>query len=166
MATDKKYSIYIDDVNISFDIYAFMESNLSTREIIDGTVTAEQFENIFGGEANMVEHMCLETSDADGFDIRVFLSDVIACEHRISHHSILINCYRESVGLLPLTTEEMILRAKGYDELSPEAAFFLMYLTNWGLNASEIDDMDEALALMGREGLTIDHFLKDVSQYG
>ena len=162
MANVDYFPVCVDNVNISCDTEALAKSTLTTREIIDGNVTKEQFEEVFGNEANMVEYICHETHDNDGFSIKVFLCDVIACENRISHHSVFINSYLEKSGMPQLNEEEIQRRARDYDDITPEAAFFLVYLTEWGLDATQIEmsSMDEALGLMEREGLTIDDFLR------
>ena len=103
--------------------------------------------------------MCVESYDRDGYTIRIFLSDVIAVENpERSHHAWLINSMLARQDQPDLTPEEIQEFSRDYDNISPDAAEFLMYLADQEKKGEDVD-YDWTIREEDEQGLTLNDFI-------
>ena len=166
MPTDERYHIYTNSpVPLDLAQYAIQPDDTATesglaRTILEGRFTIEEFQRMFGPDASIIHAMCREDADANFFSIRIFASDVLACENHVkSHQGELINHLRDTEGMAPLEEKDIDRATRSYHDLTPEALQIL-------LNAAgrEIDpftmDMDRAVREMEEAGLNLTDFVR------
>ena len=163
MTTENRYHIRMTSPTLAslkaIGIGAGEEPLPKLRITMQGEVTLEEFHRVFGPEQNINDMMCNETDDIDGYTIHVFLSDVLACEEDYnSHQDVLVNAMLQCQGMDELDHQEIILRARDYDNLSPQAAAFLLSCAEGGMKPEELDSAGILNNALGN-GFTLEDFL-------
>ena len=126
---------------------------------IQGEVTLEEFHRTFGPEQNINHAMCNETNDIDGYTIHVFLHDVLTCENEDdSHQDVLVNAMLQCQGMDALDHQEMARRARDHENLSPQAAAFLLSCAEGGMKPDELDSAEILNNALGNN-FTLEDFL-------
>ncbi len=162
MTTENRYHIMVTSTDLlspkAVGIGTGEEPQPNLRATLEGDVTLEEFHRVFGPEQNINHMMCNETSDIDGYTIHVLLADVLACESQHSHQDVLVNAMLKCQGMDELDHQEIARRAKDYEELSPQAAAFLLSCAEGGMKPDELDS-DEILNNALGQGFTLEDFL-------
>ena len=130
------------------------------RVTMVGELTEEEFGREFGDRMRITEMMCLETDDLDGYTIHVLLTDVLASENEHSHQEVLVRGLMESGGMEPLEHQELLRRARSYDDITPDAARFLLNCAGGGMHPEELDDAEIANQAMSN-GFSLKDFLRE-----
>ena len=126
---------------------------------IQGEVTLEEFHRVFGLEQNINHAICNETNDIDGYTIHVFLHDVLTCEkEEDSHQDVLVNAMLKCQGMDELDHQEMARRARDHENLSPQAAAFLLSCAEGGMKPDELDSAEILNNALGNN-FTLEDFL-------
>lgn len=129
------------------------------RTLIEANITEGEFHRIFGEDANIVHAMCCESYDERNFTIRIFASDVLACEGSlISHQGQLINALREDKGLEPLPHDQMAQQARSYEDTKPQ---MMQILLEMAADNPDPHDLETAQAIrdMEEHGFTLDDLI-------
>ena len=166
MSEEKRYRIFtkapeqvkLEDHGIKSDDAD--EEPARVRTLVEGTLSQAEYQKMFGDAANIIHCMYMESYDSNNYTIRIFATDVLACENHVkSHQGELINHLRDTEGMEPLEGKDIDRAARSYDDLTPEALQIL-------LNAAEreIDpftmDMDRAVREMEEAGLNLTDFVR------
>lgn len=95
--------------------------------MISEDITEGEYRNIFGPDRNMQSDICHETQGRNGYAIRMFLPDVLACEGGLrAHQARLINHILKAGGAAPLDEREIKLRARDCRDITLQAADALL----------------------------------------
>ena len=125
-----------------------------------GKVTVAEYQAMFGMGASIVRDMSHYTvSDVDGIALQVFPNDVLACETWNSMHHIIINAFLTDVGFKKMEDPDIEDRARCYDDISPDAALFLMEMYNRASNVNRVNHRAELLRARAA-GLSLSDFLR------
>ena len=125
---------------------------------IEGMMSEDEHERIFGPDLCITERMCMETYDRMGYTIRVTLTDVLACESQDVHQERVINAMLEGQGSEPLEHSQVERRARSCRETSQETAEFPMECAVRGMGPDEMDPGHE-LRKAREKGITLEDLL-------
>ena len=110
------------------------------RHILEADITPDECQRIFGDKFSITRIMCQVSFDRHGFTVRIFGSDVLACEGGYtSHQGELINALRQRAGLPPLEHPQIEDIARGYEDISPDALEAILIVAADSPKASEMD---------------------------
>lgn len=129
-----------------------------TQTIFEASLTEDEFHLIFP-DRNLVDAMCRESCDSDNYTIRIYASDVLACEgNGNSHQDRLILAFTEREGLPNPCPEALPAAARDYASITPAALELLLELAD---DYPDPDDIDTSLALARADalGLTLGDYL-------
>lgn len=133
------------------------------RTIFEARLTQEEFARIFGPNANIVPSMCQESYDEHNYTIRIFASDVLACEStHASHQGELINALRKSQGQPELDHSYIQEHARSYHDIKPRMLQILLEAAADFPNPKDLEP-GEILEEMERQGLTIDDLIPETA---
>lgn len=147
------------------DLSAYGVKNTDDREIprartiFEAQLTEKEFAKIFGEDRAITWAMCRESHDDNNFTIRIFASDVLACESsRNSHQAQLINILREKENLPEIDHSFVERHARSYDDIKPR---MLQILLDAAAESPYPDYLEgtEPIRQMEEHGLTIDDLI-------
>ena len=159
----KKYHIFAQAPHqIGLDEFGMpLDGRERIRTILEGQVTLAEYAAIYGENQRITRDMYVESYDPNGYTIRIFLDDVVAIENPVkSHHAWLINSMLAQQGRPKLTPGEISDRSQGYEEISPDAAQFLMMLANQTQDAMKLDP-GRTIRDAEEQGLELSDFLRE-----
>ncbi len=122
------------------------------------TVTEEAFNAVYGPGDNIIDHMEVRTMGSEGAEVRIRVRDVIGDESMMSRQRDLIQAVVEEQGGDDQTFLDKMERSRGRDELSPEAAWFLINLATTSREI-EFTDNEEIIFEMEQGGFTLEDFV-------
>ena len=163
MKEEKKYKIFAQAPHqVGLEEFGLpADGRERFRTILEGNVSMAEYAAIYGDDHRITESMCVESYDRDGYTIRIFLEDVIAIENPgRSHHAWMINSMLAQQNRPELTPEEIEKFSRDYDNISPEAAEFLMYLADQDPKGPNVD-YDEAIRKAYEQSLTLNDFIQE-----
>ena len=169
MNTNKTYHVFTTSpVPFPHDLYQAPdrdEQNLPRfRHILQARLTENECRRVFGDNISITRVMCRESYDSHGFTIRIFASDVLACESsRTSHQGELINALRRQAGQEPLDHPQMLALARSYDDIRPGALQAILDAAADNPDPGEMDT-DRVVAQMTALGLTLSDLIRNAPQ--
>ena len=163
MTEEKRYRVRLGMPNpvtpMDLGLDPGLTAEFRMKSCLEASLTEQEFQQVEGPTHPMTSAMFHETHDEDGYTIRIFLEDVLACETYHSHQEDVVNAFLESQGRDPLRYEEIARRGRDYQDISPEAANFLLSRSEGGAQGGEADYkllVKDAL----QKGLGLDDFLR------
>ena len=163
MTDEKRYRVRLGIPNpvtpLDLGLDPERAAEFKLKSCLEASLTLQEFQEVEGQAHPITSSMFHETYDQDGYTIRVFLEDVLACETYHSHQEDVVNAFLESQGRDLLRYEEIAQRGRDYQDISPEAASFLLSRSEGGAQGGEADYkllVKDAL----QKGLGLDDFLR------
>ena len=164
MSDEKRYRVRIDRRNRvtpeELGLDATQEQEMRIRHHLEISLTEAEYVELEGDKSRMTHDMFNETHDQEGFTIRVFLEDVLAEEMSHSHQEVLVRAFLDAQSGEDNQCREIDRENYlGMDEISLEAAEFLLYCAGGGQPARYANEklmLRDAL----ERGLKLDDFLK------
>ena len=123
-----------------------------------GMMTPEEFEDTFG-HPDLVDAMCLDTTDANGFQLTLFVNHLSVDENDDSHQAFFAQALLRLEGRDIPDHHALTGFLKHQGELTPEAASTLLLTADGGYSAQEAN-MDHMAKTAQERGITASDYLR------
>ena len=123
-----------------------------------GMMTPEEFEDTFG-HPGLVDAMCLDTNDANGFQLTLFVNHLSVDENDDSHQAFFAQALLRLEGRDIPDHHALTGFLKHQGELTPEAASMLLLTADGGYSAQEAN-MDHMAKTAQERGITTSDYLR------